>query len=256
VRRAGLIAAGVVGVVVLAGLGAWLAVFRDTSEPVTVEDAITSFRTETGGSDAASPIPPGVYVYGTDGFESTDALTGVRHGYPKRSTITVAAADCGVSLTWRVLEGRSTEWRLCLMDGGWQLRAQDERHTFYGRTERTTYICEDTPILPALHPPGARWPVECATDGATETGMARVVARRQWRPVSGGRSRTSVLVRKTTTFSGDIRGSARYAFWFDEASGLPVRLDMRSRTTNESPVGDVHYQEDVVLRLLSLEPRR
>ena len=67
VRRAGLIAAGVVGVVVLGGLGAWLALFRDTAEPVTVADAITSFRTETEGSVSASPIPPGVYVYSTDG---------------------------------------------------------------------------------------------------------------------------------------------------------------------------------------------
>jgi hypothetical protein len=31
---------------------------------------------------------------------------------------------------------------------------------------------------------------------------------------------------------------------------------MISRTTNDSPVGDVHYEEDVVLRLLSLRPRR
>jgi len=67
VRRAGLIAAGVVGVVVLGGLGAWLALFRDTAEPVTVADAITSFRTETEGSVSACSIPPGVYVYSTDG---------------------------------------------------------------------------------------------------------------------------------------------------------------------------------------------
>ena len=62
--------------------------FRDTAEPVTVEDAITSFRMEPEGSASASPIPPGVYVYGTDGSESTDALTGVTHRYPNRSTIT------------------------------------------------------------------------------------------------------------------------------------------------------------------------
>ncbi|HEU4972947.1 MAG TPA: hypothetical protein VFT35_13585, partial [Gaiellaceae bacterium] len=124
-RRAGLIAAGVVGVVVLAGLGAWLALFRDTAEPVSVEEAITSFRTETEPSAATSPIPPGVYVYGTDGYETTDALTGVTHRYPKSSTITVAAADCGVTLTWRVLKGRSTVWTFCHTDTGWELRSQD-----------------------------------------------------------------------------------------------------------------------------------
>jgi hypothetical protein len=254
VRRAGLIAAGVVGVVVLAGLGAWLALLRDTAEPVSVEEAVTSFRTETAAE--GSPIPPGVYVYGTDGYETTDALTGVTHRYPLRSTITVAAADCGVSLTWRALEGRSTEWTLCRTDGGWELASQDERHTFYGRTEHTRYVCAATPIVPTHSPPGTTWPVDCTTDGATETGTARIVRRQPWWPVPGGRRRSSLLVRKRTTFGGEIRGKAQYAFWFDEAFPLPVRVDMTSRTTNDSPVGDVHYREEVVLRLLSLEPRR
>jgi hypothetical protein len=31
---------------------------------------------------------------------------------------------------------------------------------------------------------------------------------------------------------------------------------MVSRTTNDSPVGDVHYEEDVTLLLTSLTPRR
>ncbi len=242
--------------VVLAGLGAWLTFFRDMAEPVSVEEAVTSFRTETETSAGASPISPGVYVYGTDGYEWTDALTGVTHRYPHSSTITVAAAGCGVSLTWRVLKGRSTEWTFCHGDDGWELRSQDERHTFFGRSERTTYICEDTPILPSGRVLGYSWPVSCATGGANETGTARIVERRPWWPVAGGPSRSSVLVRKATTFTGEIRGTARYGFWFDEATGLPVRIDLTSRTTNDSPVGDVHYQEDVVLRLLSLEPRR
>ena len=256
VRKAGLIAAGVAGVVLLAGVGLWLALLRDTAEPVSVEEAITSFRTETEPSAATSPIPPGVYVYGTDGSETTDALTGVTHRYPASSTITVAAVDCGVTLTWRVLKGRSTEWTFCHTGEGWELRSQDERHTFYGRTQRTTYTCDRTPILPARHTVGRSWAVDCATDGATETGVARIVARRPWWPVPGGERRFSVLVRKVTTFSGDIRGRARYAFALDDILALPVRIDMTSRTTNDSPVGDVHYREDVVLRLLSLEPRR
>jgi hypothetical protein len=31
---------------------------------------------------------------------------------------------------------------------------------------------------------------------------------------------------------------------------------MRSRTTNGSPIGDVHYEEDVTLALTSSTPRR
>jgi hypothetical protein len=254
VRRAGLIAAGVLGVVALAGVGAWLALFRDTAEPVTVAEAITSFRTDTETiPEAATPIPPGVYVYATSGYEMTDALTGVTHRYPSRSTITVAAAECGMSLTWRVLKGRSTEWTFCVADDEWDLRSQDERHTFFGNTERTTYVCESTPIRP-LDPSLTSWPVSCATGEARESGVARVV--------SGGTLRVGDSlfpvrhVRKTTTFSGEIRGSARYDFWFHGRLGVPVRLAMVSRTTNDSPVGDVHYEEDVVLMLRSPRPRR
>ena len=256
-RRAGLIAAVAVAVVVLAGGATWLVAFRDTVDPVTVDEAVTSFRTDTEPApEGSSPIPEGVYAYGTDGFERTDALTGVTHAYPGSSTITVKSTACGASLTWRVLRGRSTTWEYCVTDNGWYLKSQKERHTFFGRTETTAYRCADTPIRPARRPVGLGWRVSCSTDGASERGSARIAGRRPWWPVADGPRRVAVLVRKATTFSGEIRGTARHDLWFDETSGLPIRLDLVSRTTSESPIGDVRYEEDVTLRLLSLEPRR
>jgi len=255
VRRAGLVAVGIVGVVAIAGAGLWLALFRDTAEPVTVGEAVTGFRTDTETTPAASsPIPPGVYVYATEGYEKTDALTGVTHRYPGRSTITVTAAACGLRLTWRVLQGRSTAWTFCVTADGWELRTQDERHTFFGRTETTTYTCENTLIRPVDAAEGP-WPVSCTTGDATESGVARVVPGAVIRV---GDTLVPVRhVRKVTTFTGSIRGSSRYDFWFQARDRLPpVRIVMISRTTNDSPVGDVHYEEDVALRLLSLEPRR
>lgn len=254
-RRAPLIAVAAVGVIVLAGAVTWLVAFRDTAEPVTVDEAVTSFRTETEPTSAASPIPEGVYVYVTRGYEKTDALTGVTHRYPRRSTITVAAAECGVSLTWRALQGRSTEWVYCTGPEGWELRSQDERHTFFGTTQRTTYVCDDTAIRPAKAAVGARWAVSCSTGGAAEIGSGTVVARKRW-SFRGGPTRTEELIRKTTRFTGDIRGVARHDLWFDSESGVPVRVVMVSRTTNDSPVGDVHYEEDVTLLLTSLTPKR
>jgi hypothetical protein len=242
-----------VGVLALAALGAWLALFRDTAEPVTVGEAVTSFRTDTEAPSGASPIPVGVYVYATDGYEKTDALTGVTHRYPRRSTITVAASDCGASLTWRVLEGRSTEWVLCVADDGWELRSQDERHTFFGRTERTTYVCEDTLVRPKRGTP-AQWPVTCATGSVGERGRTTLLGRGV--ELVGGKPVEVERVRKTTSFTGSTRGTSRYEFAFDVRTGVPVRVALLSRTTNDSPVGDVHYEEDVTLRLLSLEPRR
>jgi hypothetical protein len=254
VRRAGLIAAAAIGVVAIAGATAWLVAFRDTAEPVSVGDAVTSFRTDTEATPiVASPIPDGVYVYATQGYEKTDALTGVAHRYPARSTITVTAADCGVRLLWRVLDGRSTEWTYCVNGNGWELRSQDERHTFFGTTERTTYVCHDTPIRPAAMSPDA-WTVSCSTGTTEETGTGKLVGGE--RISVGHEAIEAAHVRKTTTFEGEIRGTAEHDIWFDRDSGVPVRMVMVSRTTNDSPVGDVDYEEDVTLRLLSLEPRR
>jgi hypothetical protein len=250
--RGGIVVAGALAVVAVAGAAAWWFVLRDPTTPVDVEEAVTSFRTETEPV-GTSPIPEGVYVYDTDGFERTSALTGSTHRYPKRSTITVTAADCGVRLLWQVLDGRSTEWVYCVTDAGWDVASQDERHTFFGTTQRTTYTCEDTPIRPATGAP-KRWTVHCATDTSEETGVGRLVGTARVRV--GGRPVTTEHIRKNTEFSGEIRGSSTHDIWFDATSGVPVKIVMVSRTTNDSPVGDVTYDEDVTLELTALEPRR
>jgi hypothetical protein len=254
VRRAGLIAAAALGVVAIAGAGAWLVAFRDTAEPVSVGEAVTSFRSDTEpAAGKGSPIAEGVYVYATDGFEKTDALTGVTHRYPARSTITVTGAECGVRLLWRVLDGRSTEWTYCLTGDGWVLHAQDERHTFFGTAQRTTYVCTGTPIRPK-ETSLDHWPVSCSTGSTQERGTGTLVGPER---IEIGRGPIeAVHVRKTTTFSGAVRGTSRHELWFEPDSGLPVRMVMVSRTANDSPVGEVHYVEDVALRLTSLEPRR
>ena len=249
------IAAGVVAGLALAIAASWFLLLRDVAEPVGVEEAVTSFRTDTEPTPRASSlIPQGVYVYATDGFETTDALTGVRHRYPQESTIAVRASQCGVSLLWRVLKGRSTEWTYCTTPEGWELASQDERHTFFGRTERTTYTCEDTPIRPVADAPGTSWDVSCDTDTSDETGTGAVLGRERLRV--GNATVPTVHVRKTTFFAGEIRGSTTHDIWFARQTGVPVKIVMVSRTTNDSPVGDVHYEEDVTLRLTSLSPRR
>lgn len=248
-------AVGAVGVVVALG-AAWLLVLRDEATPTSVADAVTSFREDTEPAPGAggSPVPPGVYVYATTGFERTDALTGVTHRYPRRSTITVTAANCGVELRWAVLEGRSTTWTYCLEPDGWTLESQDERHTFFGRTERTTYTCEGTTFRPAGDPPGASFDVTCTTGSADERGTVLVVGREPLRV--GNAPVQTVHVRKETVFTGEIRGTARHDVWLDRETGVPVRIVMESRTTNDSPVGDVNYDEEVTLDLVSLTPRR
>ena len=252
------LAAGVLAVVAvaaLAALGGWYFLLRDVAEPASVDDAIAAFREqEAAGRSESSPIPVGVYVYDTDGFERTDALGGVTHRYPARSTITVTADPCGVRLRWDVLRGRFTTWTICTGAAGWTKRARDERHTFFGIADQTTYSCRDTSFRPAGDRPGTRFGVSCTTGSATERGRGRVVGRD--RLGVGGKTVACVHVRTRTAFGGGTRGSATFDFWLARDTGLPIRVSMVSRTTTGSLIGDVHYEEDVSLALTSLTPRR
>jgi hypothetical protein len=257
VSRNGLIAtaAAVVAGLALALAAVWFLLLRDVAEPKSVGEVVTSFREETETAPAGpSPVPEGVYVYATDGFEKTDALTGVMHRYPRRSTIAVRKDTCGVRMRWDVLKGRSTTWTYCVTRDGWEVASQDERHTFFGRTERTTYICGGFPFRPAGDRPGTVDRVDCRTSSARELGTGRVVARETLRVA--GEPVETVHLRKRTSFTGGIRGTAIHDVWLARETGVLVRIVMVSRTTNDSAVGNVHYEEDVTLRLMSLRPRR
>lgn len=254
--RAGLsaIVAAVVAMLLVAGFAAWYFVFRDVATPTTVGEAVTNFRGDTDRTPGPSPVPVGVYVYATKGFEHTDALTGATHRYPPRSTITVTTDPCGVRMRWDVLEGRSTTWTFCIDAGRWVMTTQDERHTFFGVTQGTTYQCSDVSFRLPGDEPSRDMPVTCTTSGATENETQRTVGREPMRVA--GKAVSTVHVRQATSLSGNIRGASTYDIWLDRETGVPVRISMVSHTTNGSPVGDVHYDEIVTLRLLSATPRR
>lgn len=245
-------AAALAGVAAVAALGAWWFLFRDVAEPATVGEAVSAYREQ--GAGGGSTVPPGVYVYATDGSEHTDALSGVTHRYPPSSTITVTGAPCGVSLRWDVLRGRSTTWTVCTGKSDWIERRSFERHTFFGVTDETAYTCTGTPFRPAGDRPGTAFKVDCSTGKARERGPGRVVGRETVRV--GAVSVATVHIRTTTSLSGDTTGTSTSDFWLARSTGLPVRVDMVSRTTNGSLIGDVHYEERVSLRLTSLLPRR
>jgi hypothetical protein len=238
-----------------AAVAGWYLLRRDVAEPASIAAAVAAFREqEAAGAVKRSPIAAGVYVYATDGFERTDALGGATHTYPSRSTITVTTDPCGVRLRWDVLRGRFTTWTVCVGDKMWLQRTRDERHTFFGIGDQTTYTCTGTPFRPLGGAAGSTFAVACATGSATERGHGRVLPC-ETAPV-GASSVGCAHVRTRTTFAGDTRGSASYDFWLARDTGLPLRVAMRSRTTNGSPIGDVHYEEDVTLALTSSTPRR
>lgn len=247
-------ATSVIATVAFVALGGWYFFLRDVAEPASVAAAIAAFRDQGTAGQASAPIPVGVYVYDTEGLERTDALGGATHRYPATSTLSVTADPCGARLRWDVLEGRFTTWTVCVAPDGWSQRAREEHHTFFGIADQTTYACSDTPYRPEGDEPGTTFTVSCTTGSTTERGRGLVVGRVSLDVV--GTTVDCVHVRTTTSFAGASTGTASFDFWIARETGLPIRITMTSRTTNDSLIGDVHYEEDVALELTSVTPRR
>ena len=234
----------------------WIFVLRDPAEPVSVAEAVETFRAgdAAAGTDALSGRPaPGVYVYATDGFEEIDALLGARHDYPTETTITVSHGGCGVLLRWDALDARSTTWELCPGEV-WSIAGYDELHRFLGQTERTSYRCESgstwRPASEAAGTPVAR---RCTTGESTEAASGQVLGRES-RTV-GGQTVETVHVSLDLVLDGRTRGTGSLELWLEQSTGLIVRLALENDNRSESAIGDVGYRERATLDLLSLEPR-
>lgn len=240
----------------LAGIAAavvWRIVLRDTATPASIEDALVRYRAAAARGD--TPIPQGVYVYATTGSESISALGGTTHRYPPRSTITVTRAPCGMELRWDVLRARSTSWTVCATgERAQRLDGWVERHVFFGQTDNTVWECNDSPWLVDPSAVGTRTSHICSGGDTTMAGTLDVLGIEPVRV--GGTLLEAVHLRLQAEEDGVARGPLVEERWLEPETGLPLRLRYRVRTANDSPIGDVTFEERYELRLTSLEPRR
>lgn len=254
-QRRRVVLAILVGALVVAGIaGARSGLFaRDRSHAASVQDALRRFRE----GDRRARSLEGVYTFTTTGRESVDALGGAHHRYPAVTTVTALRVGCGLRLDWRALRERSTTWTLCSAPAGIELRTSSERHRFFWQSDTTTYACADALLLPAagidIDPAAAR-PFSCTTDKGGEHG--RAVSLGRVTVAVGDRSVTAEHVRTTGTFSGANHGWQITDWWLDTATGLPVRINLESRTSRKTIVGATHYREDADMHLVSLTPSR
>ena len=153
-------------------------------------------------------------------------------------------------MRWDLLKGRSTTWSFCIRRSGWTLARQDEHHTFFGHTDLRSSVCPHF----VFRSTARRSSYTCARTDATERGIEAVVGAARLRV--GESFVPAVHLHRTGSFAGGTRGTSTYDFWVDRSTGVPVQIAMASRTTNDSAVGAVHYEEHVALRLTSLMPRR
>lgn len=231
----------------------WI-VLRDHAAPASLADVLHRFRAAAAAGE--TPAPAGVYAYATTGSERVSALGGVTHRYPARTTITVTAGPCGMTLRWDALQTRSVAWDVCAPaggDGALRLAAWRERHQFYGRDDATDWTCPAADWMPAAAA-GARRPYRCVSADTTQDGELTVIGREAV-DVGGVRVR-AVHVRIAQRDAGAARGRIEEERWLEERTGLPVRLVSRVESVNDSVIGDVTFTEAYDLRLVSLEPLR
>jgi hypothetical protein len=235
------IALGSVVVVGALAVGGFL--LHDTAKPASIEDAVHRFQTSAGATARLA----GVYLYSTSGGESIDALGGAHHRYPATTSVTAVGARCGVRLRWDALVGRSTTWTLCSTPTGVELRSWEVVHTFFGRSDRTTYTCARPLLLRA----GS---FRCRSARGGESGRVTVLGPEQ--VVVGGRPVSTLHVRTVGHVTGGDHGTETVDWWLGTESGLPVRLVLSGRTSRPLFLGQVHYKEDAELRLRSTTPKR
>ncbi len=243
-----------IALVVIAAAVVWRVALRDRATPASIDDALARYREDAARGE--TPVPPGVYVYSTSGSESVSALGGTTHTYPERSTITVTAVPCGMALRWDVLETRSSVWEVCVESDGDTAQRLDgwkETHEFFGQDDSTTWRCRSSPWLVRPDSAATVFPHRCDGGDATQTGTVTVVGEESIDV--GGVSVETLHLRLEAKEEGAARGPLVEERWVERQTGLPIRIDYRVQTDNDSLIGDVRFEEDFAIELLSLEPR-
>jgi hypothetical protein len=255
--RRWLLATGVVVILVAGVLVAAAIIFRESTTPVDVEEAVGDFRSVASDvGDAGSALPAaGVYTYATSGRESIDALDSRHHDYPAETTITVRHEGCGAVFAWRPLAERWDETVVCPEPAGAGLQNYRSYHEFFGMSDDRQFVCDPGSLwYPASTEPGTTWTVRCAMEDIDVLRTGTIVGLSE---VEVGGVDVEVLTFELhDEISGASAGTNGRVVKVIPDTGLIVELSVAVDVQNDSPIGDVHYLELYRLRLTSLTPRR
>ena len=213
-----------------------------------------SQRKATAQQQTAPASPePGVYRYATDGYESIDRPSS-RHDYPKETATTIQATDCGFRLRWQPLENRWDEMSMCNTEAGAFIAGMATHREFYGQENDTQYECSRGTY--AYRPqPGATWTGTCSDGDAKMQLRGRTIGREAVQVGNETVEAVHFLVEGQLS-GGDAQGTWKAQRWVDADTGLVLRLEAQTQATSKSSVGEVHYSEQLSLRLLSTTPER
>jgi hypothetical protein len=199
-------------------------------------------------------VPPreGVYVYATDGYEETDALSGARHDYPASTTITNRKAGCGWTSRWQPLQERWEESEFCETPQGTRLKRYTMYHEFYRRGIREDFACDGFVQKPGARP-GDTWTMTCKSPQSTAKGTNTVVGIETMNV--GGKPIKAVHMRYDLTVSGANSGRMIQDRWLSEQPRAMLRMTQDADLDVDSPFGKTGYREKFRIDLRSLEPR-
>jgi hypothetical protein len=251
----------VVAVVAL-GVGAFVAWPRGAS-PVTEDEALESFRAQTGGSATdtdpeASHLPaPGVYAMDSTGEEvvKLGVLPAETRTYPK--TMSIVVVDSGPScftMTLNLLDQHTEDTTYCVGDTGGLRIDSHVKHQKIGALSPTASMTCDpdqlvTPDGGAADPTcklslsGGPAQLSATLTGTTEVSDASIQV--------GSSDIDALVVDVTYQITGDLTGTWHEKIWFAADNWLPVRIE-RALDLN----GLATFTERSTLQLTDTSPRR
>jgi hypothetical protein len=260
--------------VVAAGAGLALVVavpsvrylFRSHPGARSVSSAVEQYRatTTTNGAGASFEGPrPGVYrATGVGSEHISFPPNSQRDGSVMPITVSALPDGCW---RWRI-DYNTAHWHeydLCPRQGTLLLVAQrnSQRWDFGSLTVTNLgrYTCSPpAPIVTKTSRAGQSYEHRCTGTNSAVSGTSvvagPVIIEGHTTLLVGGH-RVSVLEqRRVEHLTGSQRGTVTERWWFDVATGLPLRAARDYHVTSGSPIGDITYTESGWWQLSSLEP--
>lgn len=222
---------------------------RSTSSPAASKASTTRTLSRT--------LEEGVYVFATEGYEETDALSGQRHEYGSETTMTInrTATNC-YTWRWQPMDERWDESEACKRSTGIVLDRFSMYHQFFKRGIREDFECgSDAVVMPMEPRVGRSWTFRCESDDTVIESHVDVVGFEML--TIGGERVRAVRIRYDTDMTGDNQGHHLQERWLAQDTGLLLRMKTDVVARVETPIGDpARYEEHYRLDLTSLEPRR